>query len=85
MPKAPPAERRPRDRVRPGQFNPKRAPSALRDLYELYKTATTVGEARRLGATTGHVRYDAKKGYARLVVAAAVVVFGAAAAPLVET
>ena len=67
------------------QANPKRAPSASHDLYELYKRARTVGEARRLGATTGHVRYDVKKGFARLVVAPAVVVFGAAAAPLVET
>ena len=70
-----------------GQVNPKRAPSASHDFYlhEIYKTATTVGEARRLGATTGHVRYDVKKGCARLVVAPAVVVFGAAAGPLVET
>jgi len=67
------------------QANPKRAPSASHDLYELYKRAKTVGKARRLGATTGHVRHDVKKGFARLVVAPAVVVFGAAAAPLVET
>ena len=67
------------------QVNPKRAPSASHGLYKLYNTATTVGEARRLGATTGHVRYDLKKGYPRLVVAPAIVVFGAAAAPLVET
>ena len=67
------------------RFNQKRAPSILYDLFELYETATTVGEARRLGATTGHVRYDVKKGYARLVVEPAIVVFGAAAAPLVET
>ena len=66
------------------QANPKRAPSASHDLYELYKHARTVGEARRLGATTGHVRYDLKKGFARLVAAPAVVVFGVAAAPLVE-
>ena len=45
------------------QANPKRAPSASHDLYELYKHARTVGEARRLGATTGHVRYDLKKGF----------------------
>ena len=67
------------------QVNPKRAPSASYDLYEICKTATTVGEAKRLGATTGHVRYDVKKGYARLAVEPAIVVFGAAAAPLVET
>ena len=48
------------------QVNPKRAPSASYNFYGLYKTATAVGEARRLGATTGHVRYDVKKGYARL-------------------
>ena len=44
--------------IESNQVNPKRAPSASYDFYELYKTATTVGEARRLGATTGHVRYD---------------------------
>ena len=66
------------------QANPKRAPSASHDLYELYKHARTVGEARRLGATTGHVRYDLKKGFARLVAAPAVVVYGATPAPLVE-
>ena len=65
--------------------NPKRAGSTSWELYELYKSAKTVGEARQKGASTGHVRYDIKKGFARLVVDPAVVVFGAAAAPLVET
>ena len=63
--------------------NPKRAGSTSWELYELYKSAKTVSEARQKGASTGHVRYDIKKGFARLVVDPAVVVFGAAAAPLV--
>ena len=66
------------------QDNPKRAGSQSYQLYELYKSARSVGEARRLGASTGHVRYDIKKGYARVESPAAVVIFGAAAAPLVE-
>ena len=44
-----------------------------------------MGEARRQGASTGLVRYDIQKGFARLVADPAIVVFGAAAAPLVET
>ena len=65
--------------------NPKRVGSTSWELYELYKSAKTVGEARLKGASTGPVRYDIKKSFARLVVDPTVVVFGAAAAPLVET
>ena len=62
----------------------KRADSTSWELYELYKSAKIVSEARQKGASTGHFRYDIRKGFARLVGDAAVVVFGAAAAPLVE-
>ena len=43
------------------QLNPKRAPSATHDLDEIYKEDKIAGEARRLGASTGHVCYDVKK------------------------
>ena len=38
--------------------------------------AKTVGEARRLGASTGHIKYDLRKGHAKLLGATAVVCFG---------
>ena len=62
---------------------PKRASSTSWELYELYKYAKTVGEARQKGASTGHVGYDIRKDFACLVVDPAVVVFEAAAAPIV--
>ena len=44
-----------------------------------------MGEARRQGTTTGHVRCDIRKSFDRLVVDPAIVGFGAAAAPSVES
>ena len=38
--------------------------------------AKTVGEARRLGASTGHIKYDPSKGHAKLLGATAVVCSG---------
>ena len=38
--------------------------------------AKTVGPARRLGASTGHIKYDLSKGHAKLLGAPAVVCFG---------
>ena len=56
--------------------NPKRPSSRSYEVYELYKMAKTVGEARRLGASTGHIKYDLSKGHAKLLGAPAVVCFG---------
>ena len=68
------------------QINPKRSPSASYDLYEQYKTARTVGEARSLGATRGHIRYDIVKGFAKVAPEGLVVVMAVTAvrAPLLE-
>ena len=38
--------------------------------------ATTVGEARRLGASTAHIKYHFSKGHAKLEGTTAVVCFG---------
>ena len=56
--------------------NPKRPSSRSHEVYELYKMAKTVGEARRLGASTGHIKYDSSKGHAKLEGMTAVVCFG---------
>ena len=56
--------------------NPKRPASRACEVYELYKTAKSVGEARRLGASTGHIKYDLGKGYAKLEGLTAVVCVG---------
>ena len=50
--------------------------SRSHEVYELYKMAKTIGEARRLGASTGHIKYDLSKGHAKLEGATAVVCFG---------
>ena len=56
--------------------NPKRLSSRSHEVYELYKMAKAIGEARRLGASTGHIKYDPSKGHAKLLGAPAVVCFG---------
>ena len=56
--------------------NPKRPSSRAHEIYKLYKTATTIGEARRLGASTGHIKYDLSKSRAKLVGTTAVVCVG---------
>ena len=55
--------------------NPKRPSSRSHEVYELYKMVKTIGEARRLGASTGHIMYDLSKGHAKLLGALAVVCF----------
>eukprot|EP00972_Heterocapsa_arctica_P003016 445620-Heterocapsa_arctica.AAC.1 len=55
------------------QENPKRAGTRARAEYEAYKLATTVGEARRLGASKGHVRYDVVRGFAKLTAVPAII------------
>jgi len=59
------------------QVNPKPPSSTSYTLYEKYKEVTTVGAARQLGATTGHVGYNINKGLAKVEVAPVVVLFGA--------
>ena len=56
--------------------NPKRPSSRSHEVYELYKMAKTVGEARRLGASTGHIKNDLSKGHAKLEGTTAVVCSG---------
>ena len=56
--------------------NTKRPSSLSHEAHELYKIAKTVGEARRLGASTGHIKYDLSKGHAKLEGTTAVVCFG---------
>ena len=56
--------------------NRKRPASRAYEVYGLNKTATAVGEARRLGASTGHIKYDLGKGYAKLEGLTAVVCVG---------
>ena len=56
--------------------NPKRPSSRSHEVYELYKMAKKVGEARRLGTSTGHIKYDFSKGHAKLLGATAAVCFG---------
>ena len=46
--------------------NPYRAGTAARARYELYKAATTVGEARDLGATPQDIKGGIEKAYAQL-------------------
>ena len=68
------------------QDNPKQIGSKSRELYEAYKTAKTIGEARAAGATRGHIRYDISKGFAKIAPEGLVVVMAATAlrAPLLE-
>ena len=56
--------------------NPKWPSSRSHEVYELYKMAKTVGEARRLGASTGHIKNDLSKGHAKLEGTTAVVCSG---------
>ncbi len=68
------------------QENPKRPGSQSYELYERYKSATTIQQARVLGASKGHIRYDLKKGFAQLDSSPSVIVMGCVAskAPLLE-
>eukprot|EP00972_Heterocapsa_arctica_P105711 15573934-Heterocapsa_arctica.AAC.1 len=68
------------------QVNPKRVGTRSHEQYEMYKPARTVGEAILFGANRRDVRYDIKKGYAKLTAAPAVLLFALAAtkSPLVE-
>ena len=68
------------------QDNPKKVGSQSHELYEAYKTAKTIGEARALGATRGHIRYDIFKGFAKVAPEGLVVVMAVTAvrAPLLE-
>lgn len=49
------------------QQNPKRAGSQAYTRYELYKLATTVGEALKKGAVRGDVQSDIKQGHCKLL------------------
>eukprot|EP00440_Ansanella_granifera_P002899 gb/GFBE01003165.1/.p1 GENE.gb/GFBE01003165.1/~~gb/GFBE01003165.1/.p1 ORF type:complete len:347 (+),score=81.16 gb/GFBE01003165.1/:1-1041(+) len=51
--------------------NPKRSGTKAHERYEQYKTATTVAEAIRLGASRGDVSNDVKQGFCTLVDGAA--------------
>ena len=44
--------------------NPKKRRTGAWDRYERYKVATTVGQARQLGATAQDLRHDAQHGFA---------------------
>tara|TARA_E500000178_G_scaffold270058_1_gene267944 strand:+ start:704 stop:1462 length:759 start_codon:yes stop_codon:yes gene_type:complete len=46
--------------------NPKQIGSAAYDRYELYKKATSIKDAKKLGATAGDIRFDVGKGYIRV-------------------
>ena len=63
---------------------PKQLGTKVRDAYERYKTARTVGAARDLGASRSMIKYDVEKGYAVVHDQPAVVVMALASAPLVE-
>ena len=85
-PPAPPKKRELRDDL-PIAFqaeNPKLPGSKVHAAYERYKAATTVAEARSLGASRSMIKYDIDKGYATVDDPPAVLVLGLAAAPLVE-
>ena len=56
--------------------NPKRSFLRSHEVYELYKMVKTLDEARRLGASTGHIKYNRSKGHAKLEGTTAVVYFG---------
>ena len=66
--------------------NPKRPGSKAYELYEQYKSAKTVGEALRLGASKGHIRYDVNKRFARIQAMLCVMLICAAtsSAPLAD-
>ena len=66
--------------------NPKRPGTQSYAIYEKYKDATTVEEALKLGATRGHIKYDVKKRFARVMAMMTVMVMCAATvrSPLVE-
>ena len=52
--------------------NPKRRRTGAWGRYERYKVATTVGQARELGATAQDLRHGAKRGFAAVTTAQAV-------------
>ena len=45
------------------QVNPKKVGTACHARYEAYKAATTVEEAKKLGALRDDIRWDAARGY----------------------
>ena len=62
--------------------NPKRQRSGAWGRYEKYKVATTVGQARELGATAEDLRHDARHGFAAVTPALAAGAPGMAAGAL---
>ena len=54
-------------RVRYEGANPARAGTARHARYEAYKAATTIGEARRRGATSQDISMDVQKGALTLI------------------
>ena len=62
--------------------NPKRRRTGAWGRYERYKVATTVGQARELGATAEDLRHDARHGFAAVTPALAAGVPGMAAGAL---
>ena len=87
-PPAPPKKRELRDdeTVSFQDDNPKLPGSKVHAAYERYKAATTVSEARALGASRSMIKYDVDKGHAVVHDQPAVVILALAAtfAPLVE-
>lgn len=53
----------PRDAISFEQVNPKKRGTKAGDRYEVYKSARTVEEAKRLGASNGDLTHDFKKGF----------------------
>ena len=49
-------------KVRYEEANPARAGTVRHARYEIYKAATTLGEARRLGATSQDISMDVQRG-----------------------
>ena len=87
-PPAPPTKRELRDDVAITfqATNPKQPGTKIHASYEKYKVASSIGEARSLGASKAMIRYDVDKGYATIQATPAVVVLALAAtpSPLVE-
>lgn len=46
--------------------NPKKVGSAAYDRFELYKEARTIGQAKKMGATSEDIRFDTARGYIKL-------------------
>ena len=82
-PPAPPTKRELRDDVAITfqAENPKQPGTKIHASYEKYKVASSIGEARSLGASKAMIRYDVEKGFATMQPAPAVVVLALAATP----